>query len=351
MVSDLQSAPIRAIGGRLKIRGHPAPPLGEFADRAGWPATEGADLRREFPSEGLRLRLALWGQNSPPGGGSPIRGPASPTPPSASAADGNENWGRGLGETRPPCPLPPFPVLVRCSSAFPSMSCLEIRVPRPEFLNPAPPASRPFASIGALSSLRSFYTAERSPLRRFPPVPAHLCPQHQPFPRLENRGRPVGPGSPSAPGADWSGNWGKGTRGDLLPELFSPVSRRFSQLIGVSADELLRNSGPATRISRTRPPRPEPIRSDRGSFEPPIVAKGGGESPPPVSPVWRPSSWAASALPPIWKLGEANYARFPIGPRGRLERELGEGNSGSLAPLAPSPRSPSPVVAHRRFCR
>ena len=44
MVSDFQSEPIRAIGGRLKIRGHPAPPVGEFADQAGWPTMEGAGL-------------------------------------------------------------------------------------------------------------------------------------------------------------------------------------------------------------------------------------------------------------------------------------------------------------------
>ena len=56
MVSDSQSAPIRAIGGRLKIRGHPAPRVGEFADRGEWPRTEGADLRRRPSSEGLRVR-------------------------------------------------------------------------------------------------------------------------------------------------------------------------------------------------------------------------------------------------------------------------------------------------------
>lgn len=40
---------IRAINSRLKIQGHPAPPVSESADRAGWPATEGAKLRREAP--------------------------------------------------------------------------------------------------------------------------------------------------------------------------------------------------------------------------------------------------------------------------------------------------------------
>ena len=80
MLSDFQSEPIRAIGGRLKIGGHPAPPIGEFADRGEWPTIEGADFRRGPPSEVLPLRLFVWGRNSPGGGDSPIRGTAFPRP-------------------------------------------------------------------------------------------------------------------------------------------------------------------------------------------------------------------------------------------------------------------------------
>ena len=93
MVSDSQSEPIRAISARWKIRGHRAPPVSEFADRVGWPTTEGAELRREVSSDDLRLRSPVWGQNSPVGGGSPIRGTTSPASPSATEADGNGNWG------------------------------------------------------------------------------------------------------------------------------------------------------------------------------------------------------------------------------------------------------------------
>ena len=151
MVSDSQSAPIRANGSRLKIWGHPAPRVGEFADRGGWRTTEGAYLRRTPSSKDLRVQQVFGGRNLPSGGGSPIWGTASP---------------------------------------------------------------------------------------------AH----------------------PSAPGADWSGDWGEFARGDSLPEHSSPVFRPFWQLIGVTANELPRNSGPGTRISTHTPPRPRAIRVDRGVF-------------------------------------------------------------------------------------
>ena len=114
MLSDFQSGPIRAIGGRLKIGGHLTPPISEFADFCGeWPTIEGADLRREVPSEGLLLWLFVWARKSPGGGDSPIGGTTSPASPSADGADWNGNWRRELRETRPPCPLPPFSIVVR----------------------------------------------------------------------------------------------------------------------------------------------------------------------------------------------------------------------------------------------
>ena len=45
-------------------------------------------------------------------------------------------------------------------------------------------------------------------------------------------------------------------RGDFLPELFPTLTDPFFQLIGVSADELRKKSGPATRIFRTATPPP-----------------------------------------------------------------------------------------------
>ena len=198
MVSDSQSAPIRANGGRLKIRGHPAPRVGEFADRGGWRTTEGADLRRTPSSEDLRVRQVFGGRNLPSGGGSPIWGTASP---------------------------------------------------------------------------------------------AH----------------------PSAPGADWSGDWGECARGDSLPEHSSPVFRPFWQLIGVTADELPRNSGPGTRISKTPPPATPPIRVDRGFFSAPDRPQRRRGPPFVVSPRYPPFSVAGSALPPIRKSEKAVFPRPPIG--------------------------------------
>ena len=198
MVSDSQSAPIRANGSRLKIWGHPAPRVGEFADRGGWRTTEGAYLRRTPSSEDLRVRQVFGGRNLPSGGGSPIWGTASP---------------------------------------------------------------------------------------------AH----------------------PSAPGADWSGDWGEFARGDSLPEHSSPVFRPFWQLIGVTADELPRNSGPGTRISTHTPPRPRAIRVDRGVFSAPDRPQRRRGLPFVVPPRYPPFSVAASALSPIRKSGKAVRPRLPIG--------------------------------------
>ena len=150
------------------------------------------------PTEVLRARLVVWGRNSPPGGGSPIRRTASPASPSAPAADGSGNWKKQPGETRFPSRFPPFSVLFRSSSAFPPMSCLEIWMGKPKFSKRAPPVPALLASIG-------------------------------------------------------------------------------------------------------------------GSFDPPTVLKGGGESPPPVSLVRCPSPWAPSSFAPIQKSGEAGSPRLPIG--------------------------------------
>ena len=144
MVSDSQSAPIRAIGGRLKIRGHSAPRVGEFADRGGWPTVEGADLRRRPSSEGLRIRQVFLG-GIRPREGVPRFGPPPPppprVPPSAPGPIRVGIWGSLLGETSSPSTLPSFSVLSGSSSALPPMSCLGIRVRGPGF--PKPTRSRP----------------------------------------------------------------------------------------------------------------------------------------------------------------------------------------------------------------
>ena len=199
MVSDSQSAPIRAIGGRLKIRGHPAPRVGEFADRGGWPTTEGADLRRRPSSKGLRVRQVFLGGGFALGRGFLDLGTHPPR--SLHRPRGPIGVGFGgslLGETSSPSTLPSFSVLSGSSSALPPMSCLGIRVRGPGFPKP-------------------------------------------------------------------------------------------------------------------NPSRPEPIRVDRGFFEPPIVLDDGGGSSSPMPPLSRPSPWAASPLPPIRKSGEAVSHRLPIG--------------------------------------
>ena len=133
MLSGSQSAPIRAISSRLKIGRHPTAPIGEFADRAEWRETKGADLQREGPSDGLPFQHPPFGRNSPMGGGSQIRRTTSPAPPSDAVTDGNGNSGRGLSGTWCLGPLPPFPIFVRSSSAFLPMSCLKIPDTGPEF--------------------------------------------------------------------------------------------------------------------------------------------------------------------------------------------------------------------------
>ena len=183
----------------MKIRGHPAPRVGEFADRGGWPTTEGADLRRRPSSKGLRVRQVFWGVRSPSGGVSSIWDPTPP--PSLHRPRGPIGVGIGgslLGETSSPSTLSSFSVLSGSSSALPPMTCLGILVRGPEFPKPNP------------------------------------C-------------------------------------------------------------------------------RPEPIRVNRGVFEPLIVLDDGGGSSSPMPPLSHPSLRAASPLPPIRKSGEAVSHRIPIG--------------------------------------
>ena len=224
MLSDFQSAPIQGIGGRLKNGGHPAPPVGEFADQAEWPPTEGAELRREVPSEGLRLRLVVLGRNSPVGGGSPIWGPPPHRPPSATAADGNGNWGRTTrGEFLPES----FSAVFRPCSQLIGVSADELlgnRVEGPGFSNRPLPASPPFASIAALSSLRSLHWAEGSPLCPSPPFFVHFRGGHRRFPRFYNRGRTGSPAPPSAAGANGNGNWGRDLGETRSPSPLPPFS-------------------------------------------------------------------------------------------------------------------------------
>ena len=108
--------------------------------------------------------------------------------------------GRRLGESCSPSSFPPFPVLVRSSSAFPPMSCLEIRVGEPEFLNPHPRPARLRFDWGFFRPPQTLPTAEESPLRRFPPYPAFLRGRHRRLHRFKDRRRRVPRGSPSAPG-------------------------------------------------------------------------------------------------------------------------------------------------------
>ena len=156
MVSDFQSEPIRAIGGRLKIRGHPGPASASSLIEGDGNGAKVQTFRGWSPPKVCTFGWSFSGENSPAGAGSPIWRTGSPASPSAVAADGNGNLGRGLGGTRPPSPLPPFVFPSHSPSAFPPMSCLEIRVGGPEFLNPALPAPRQLASIGGLSTFRSF---------------------------------------------------------------------------------------------------------------------------------------------------------------------------------------------------
>ena len=173
----------------------------------------------------MRLRLIVWGRNSPSGGGSPIGGTASPAPPSAAVVDGNGLWARGPGKTRPPSSLQPCSFASRSSLAFLPMSCLEMWVTVPEFFKTALPGPRPFASIGVLSSLRLLQRAKGTHLRRFPPSLALLHGRYRQLPRFENRGRPVPRSSPSAPMP-----MGSRFRGPSLGEIDSPKSRGIPRM-------------------------------------------------------------------------------------------------------------------------
>ena len=167
MASDSQSAPIRAIGGRLKIRGQPTPGVGEIADRGDGQQSKAQIFGGDLPPKICTFCRPFRGGIRPREGFPRLGEPAPPTSPSAAEADGNGNWGRGLGESRSPSPLPSFSVAFRSSSAFPPMSCLKFRVAGPEISKPARPGPRPSSSIGAFRSSRPLPTAEGSPLRHF----------------------------------------------------------------------------------------------------------------------------------------------------------------------------------------
>ena len=149
MVSDSQSAPIRAIGGRLKIRGHPAPRVGEFANRGDGQRPKVQTfrgLRRRPSSEGIRVRQVFWGGEIRPREGVPRFGTPPPPPPPRSLHRPRGPIRVGIGgslpgETSSPRTLPSFSVLCGSSSALPPMSCVGIRVRGPEFPKPTP--SRP----------------------------------------------------------------------------------------------------------------------------------------------------------------------------------------------------------------
>ena len=133
MVSDFQSEPIRAIGGRLKIRGHPGPASASSPIEGDGNEPKVQTFRGWSPPKVCTFGWSFWAENSPAGAGSPIRITGSPTSPSAAAADGSGNLGRQLGEACFPSCFPPVSVAFRSSSTLPSMSCLEIRVGDPNF--------------------------------------------------------------------------------------------------------------------------------------------------------------------------------------------------------------------------
>ena len=126
----------------MKIRGHPAPSVGEFANRGGWLTTEGAELRRRPSSECLHVHQVFLGGGFALGRWFPRFG--NPPPRSLHRPRGPIGVGFGgslLGETSSPSTLPSFSVLSGSSSALPPMSCLGIRVRGPGFPKPNP--SRP----------------------------------------------------------------------------------------------------------------------------------------------------------------------------------------------------------------
>ena len=142
MVSDFQSEPIRAIGGRLKIgairhRPSASSPIGGNGQQP-----KGQNFGGRSPPKVCSFGCSFGG-GIRPGEAIPRFGEPPPLPlhrsrrPIRTGIDG-----RRLGESCSPSRFTSFPVLVRSSSAFPPMSCLEIRVGEPEFLNPAPRPAR-----------------------------------------------------------------------------------------------------------------------------------------------------------------------------------------------------------------
>ena len=266
----------------------PSPPARRRVRRSGGMAnnrrrrsSEGASLRRSAPSVGRfagRIRpqevVPRFGEPPPP----PLHRPRGPI--------GTRIEEERLGERRSPSRSPPLFVLVCSSSAFPPMSCLEIGVAGAGFSKPPPPpAPRPFASIGALSSPRSFPTAEGSPLRRLPSSVADFRRRHRRLPRSENRGRPVPRGSPSAPRP-----MGCRFGGPSLGEIVSPRTQRSSRAanrcgIGNPADAARWETGLLT------PPPPSPKRP-RTAMGAPISILGRSKRPrQPPSPPSPPSDW------------------------------------------------------------
>ena len=127
--------------------------------------------------------------------------------------------------------------------------------------------------------------------------------------------RTASPAHPSAPGADWSGDWGEFARGDSLPQLSSPVFRPFWQLMGVTADELPRNSGPGTRISKPPLPPPRPSASIGVFFQPPIVLNDEGDPPSSFLPVIRRSPWRDWPFPRFENRRRPFSSGLPSAPR------------------------------------
>ena len=221
--------------------------------------------------------------------------------------------GERLGESSSPSRSPPFFVLVRSSSAFPPMSCLEIGWRDPDFQT-GPSPRRPHSPRSRLFRASDLCIGRREvPSARLPRSSSISVGAIAVSPDWRMGGEPAPP-LLHRPRGRLKRDLGESPWGDSLPEPFPVLSRTFLQLIGVSADELLGNSGPRTRIFRTRPLPSPSIRFDRGFFEPPIVSYGGGEPPRPIPPVPCPSLWAASAFPPFQKTGRPVTPGSPSAP-------------------------------------
>ena len=183
-----------------------------------------------------------------------------------------------------------------------------IEIPRP-----SRPARRRVCQSGGMARNQRDRTSEGVPLRSSAPSVRVLGGQFVRGRRFPDSGNPL-PRLSIGRGGRWGRELGERTRGDLPPESSPAVLRRFLQLIGVSADELLGNSGRGTRIPKPGPPRSSPLCFDRRSFDLPIVLAGGGNSSPRIPLFSRPPPWAASALPPIQKSGEPVVPRSPSAP-------------------------------------